>query len=101
MKQFGFLRAINVGGRTKLPMKDLVNTLERVGIHGAVTYIQSGNIAFRCSKVQASELSRRMSSAIQGDYGHVASKNGTGAVLGKKKLKAVAIERGSRGAARR
>lgn len=64
-----FIRGINVGGRTKLPMKDLVNTLERVGIHGAVTYIQSGNIAFRCSKVQASELSRRMSSAIQGDYG--------------------------------
>src|ERR1051326_9243952 len=29
--------------------------------------------------------------AIQGDYGHVASKNGCGAVMGKKKLKAVAI----------
>jgi aldehyde:ferredoxin oxidoreductase len=34
--------------------------------------------------------------AIQGDYGHVASKNGCGAVMGKKKLKAVAIARGSR-----
>jgi aldehyde:ferredoxin oxidoreductase len=33
--------------------------------------------------------------AIQGDYGHVASKNGCGAVMGKKKLKAVAIVRGS------
>ncbi|MBI2216952.1 MAG: FAD-dependent oxidoreductase [Candidatus Rokubacteria bacterium] len=32
--------------------------------------------------------------AIQGDYGHVASKNGAGAVMGKKKLKAVAIVRG-------
>jgi uncharacterized protein (DUF1697 family) len=52
-----------------LPMKDLVGTLERVGIHGAVTYIQSGNVAFRCSKVQAAELSRRIGSAIQGDYG--------------------------------
>src|SRR3990170_2659922 len=29
--------------------------------------------------------------AIQGDYGHVASKNGCGAVMGRKKLKAVAI----------
>src|SRR5919197_1122803 len=34
--------------------------------------------------------------AIQGDYGHVASKNGCGAVMGKKKLKAVAIVKGTR-----
>ena len=31
---------------------------------------------------------------IEGDYGHVASKNGTGAVLGKKKVKCVAIAPG-------
>ena len=35
--------------------------------------------------------------AIQGDYGHVASKNGCGAVMGKKKVKAVAIVRGTAG----
>ncbi len=35
--------------------------------------------------------------AIAGDYGHVASKNGCGAVMGKKRLKAVAIVRGTRG----
>ena len=34
--------------------------------------------------------------AIQGDYGHVASKNGVGAVMGQKRLKAVAIVRGTR-----
>src|SRR5438876_10487421 len=34
--------------------------------------------------------------AIQGDYGHVASKNGCGAVMGKTKLKAVAIVRGTK-----
>jgi aldehyde:ferredoxin oxidoreductase len=34
--------------------------------------------------------------AIHGDYGHVASKNGCGAVMGKKKLKAVCIVRGTR-----
>ncbi|MFQ5899226.1 MAG: aldehyde ferredoxin oxidoreductase family protein [Candidatus Methylomirabilia bacterium] len=37
--------------------------------------------------------------AIQGDYGHVASKNGCGAVMGKKRLKAVAIVRGTGGVA--
>lgn len=35
-------------------------------------------------------------SAIQGDYGHVASKNGVGAVMGKKKLKALAIVKGTK-----
>jgi aldehyde:ferredoxin oxidoreductase len=34
--------------------------------------------------------------AIAGDYGHVASKNGCGAVMGQKRLKAVAIVRGTR-----
>jgi aldehyde:ferredoxin oxidoreductase len=34
--------------------------------------------------------------AIQGDYGHVASKNGCGAVMGRKKLKAVAIVKGTK-----
>ncbi|RMF86327.1 MAG: hypothetical protein D6736_15340 [Nitrospinota bacterium] len=34
---------------------------------------------------------------IAGDYGHVASKNGCGAVMGAKRLKAVAIARGSKG----
>jgi aldehyde:ferredoxin oxidoreductase len=33
---------------------------------------------------------------IAGDYGHVASKNGCGAVMGKKRLKAVAVVRGTR-----
>jgi aldehyde:ferredoxin oxidoreductase len=35
--------------------------------------------------------------AIHGDYGHVASKNGVGAVMGKKKLRAVAIVKGTKG----
>jgi aldehyde:ferredoxin oxidoreductase len=34
--------------------------------------------------------------AIHGDYGHIASKNGVGAVMGKKRLKAVCIVRGTR-----
>jgi len=34
--------------------------------------------------------------AIAGDYGHVASKNGCGTVMGKKRLKAVTIVRGTK-----
>ena len=33
---------------------------------------------------------------IFGDYGHSASHNGPGAVMGSKKLKAIAISRGSK-----
>ena len=33
---------------------------------------------------------------IEGDYGHVASKNGCGCVMGKKKVKCVAIARGTK-----
>ena len=64
-----FIRGINVGGKARLPMKELLETLERVGIHGAVTHIQSGNLAFRCSKVQPAELARRITNAIHGDHG--------------------------------
>lgn len=59
-----FIRGINVGGKVKLPMKDLVEALEGIGIRGAVTYLQSGNVAFRCAKVQSAELARRISSAV-------------------------------------
>ena len=39
--------------------------------------------------------------AIHGDYGHVASKNGCGAVMGRKRLKAVCIVRGTKALAAR
>jgi aldehyde:ferredoxin oxidoreductase len=35
--------------------------------------------------------------AVVGDYGHVAAHNGVGAVLGSKKLKAIAVVRGGKG----
>src|SRR5262245_58390163 len=44
-----------------------------------------------------SGVNRVRFAAIEGDYGHVASKNGCGAVLGNKRVKAVAIVRGSGG----
>jgi uncharacterized protein (DUF1697 family) len=39
-----FLRVVNVGGRNKLPMKELVHELEALGFTGVKTYIQSGNV---------------------------------------------------------
>ena len=60
-----FFRGINVGGRTSLPMEQIVEMLNSIGIPGAVTYIQSGNIAVRCSRQQAANLGRRLKEVIR------------------------------------
>lgn len=64
-----FFRAVNVGGRNKLPMAELVGMLDSLGVPGAVTYIQSGNVAVRCSRQQAASLGRRIKAAVQESHG--------------------------------
>jgi uncharacterized protein (DUF1697 family) len=44
------LRAINVGGTGKLPMKDLKAACEKAGLGQVSTYIASGNIVFASEK---------------------------------------------------
>lgn len=44
MKYIVLIRAINVGGRNKLPMKDLTNYLEGLGCTNVKPYLQSGNV---------------------------------------------------------
>jgi uncharacterized protein (DUF1697 family) len=43
------LRGINVGGKNRLPMADLVADLEALGLENVKTYIQSGNVVFQAS----------------------------------------------------
>ena len=64
-----FFRALNVGGRNKVPMHELVGILDALGLPGAVTYIQSGNVAVRCSRQQAGSLGRRMREAVHERFG--------------------------------
>ena len=59
---------------------------EETGFHGHQLSVYTSGVAGE-NKVRFA--------AIHGDYGHVASKNGCGAVLGDKRVKAVAIVRGS------
>jgi uncharacterized protein (DUF1697 family) len=40
------LRAVNVGGTGKLPMRDLVALCESEGLAGVRTYVASGNVVF-------------------------------------------------------
>lgn len=64
-----FFRGINLGGRNKLPMKELAALFEQLGVHTARTYIQSGNVAFRCSRQQRPEIGRRVAAAVHQRYG--------------------------------
>lgn len=64
-----FLRGINVGGHNRLPMKDLIAAIERVGGHGVRTYIQSGNAVFESSKKDLARLSEQLASEIEKERG--------------------------------
>jgi uncharacterized protein (DUF1697 family) len=58
------LRAINVGGRNGLPMKDLRELCEAAGCQDVTTYIQSGNVAFGASAAVAKKLPAVLEKAI-------------------------------------
>lgn len=62
-------RGINVGGRNKLPMRDLVAVLEDLGLTDVKTYIQSGNAVFHADGVEITELSDAISTTIQERHG--------------------------------
>ncbi len=68
MRQIALLRAINVGGHNKVPMKALVGTFERLGYTDVQTYIQSGNVAFTASGREA-EIVSALERAIAEDFG--------------------------------
>ncbi len=60
-------RAINVGGRNTLPMKELVVLLEEMGAKEVRTYIQSGNAVFQSN--DAPLFSGRLAAEIKQRYG--------------------------------
>jgi len=47
------IRAVNVGGTSKLAMADLARLCEREGLCDVKTYIQSGNVVFTSPKKEA------------------------------------------------
>ena len=50
------LRGINVGGKNKLPMKDLTEIFIAAGCENVRTFIQSGNVIFRASPALSQQL---------------------------------------------
>lgn len=63
------LRGINVGGKNKLPMKDLVAIFERAGCVETRHYIQSGNVVFEAPPALASKIPAVVQLAIQKEIG--------------------------------
>lgn len=62
-------RGINVGGHRKLPMKELVTELEKLGLSEVTTYIQSGNAIFHHDKTSTVMLSAKIAQAIESSHG--------------------------------
>jgi len=59
-----FLRGINVGGNTMLPMNELKSLCEKLGFQRVRTYIQSGNVIFE-SLLDEAALAKHLEAALQ------------------------------------
>lgn len=58
------LRGINVGGKAKVPMKDLRTLLEDLGYEDVRTYLQSGNVVFEDQSSAPEELAAGLGDAV-------------------------------------
>ena len=64
------LRGVNVGGRNKLPMKDLVPMFSDIGCDRVRTYIQSGNVVFRAYPELACRVPDLIAESIASEFGY-------------------------------
>lgn len=70
MKYAALLRGINVGGKNKLPMKDLAELFAAAGCRNVETYIQSGNVVFDAPASVARRVPQAISKAIEQQFGY-------------------------------
>ena len=63
-----FIRGINVGGANKLPMADLRQMCEDIGLENVRTYIQSGNVIFE-SELDAPTVIEQLEVALEEKMG--------------------------------
>ena len=64
------LRGINVGGKNKLPMKELAALFVDAGCEEVRTYIQSGNVVFRTGSADAGDIASIISASILDRFGY-------------------------------
>ncbi len=63
------LRGINVGGKNRLAMADLVELFAAAGCADVRTYVQSGNVVFRASAAVAKRVPAAIERAIEAELG--------------------------------
>jgi uncharacterized protein (DUF1697 family) len=63
-------RGINVGGKNKLPMKDLKEMFIASGCEDVKSYIQSGNVIFRASPAVSESLPSLIAAKVADSFGH-------------------------------
>ena len=70
MKHVALLRGINVGGKNRLPMKDLTELFVDASCSRVETYIQSGNVVFEAPDAVLKGLPEALSAAILERFGY-------------------------------
>lgn len=68
-RHVALLRGINVGGKNKLPMKELVRIFEAAGVSSARTYVQSGNVVFEAAAAKVAKIGTAVQKAIADELG--------------------------------
>ena len=63
------LRGINVGGNRRVPMADLRDALEAIGLADVRTWIVSGNVVFRTTRTDREALTAAIEAAIEVRFG--------------------------------
>jgi uncharacterized protein (DUF1697 family) len=63
------LRGVNVGGHHKIKMDALRALYESLGLRGAQTYVQSGNVVFKTQDRDLIRLSKKIEDAIERVFG--------------------------------
>ncbi len=63
------LRAVNVLGRNKIKMEELRRLFEGLGLRGAQTHIQSGNVVFRAPERDAARVAKKIEEGIASQFG--------------------------------
>lgn len=69
MRHVALLRGINVGGKNKLPMKDLVALCQAIGATDVTTYIASGNVLFSATPTVEKTFAAKLEAAIKKQLG--------------------------------
>lgn len=68
IKYVAFLRGINVGGKNKIKMETLREMCAALGFSDIKTYINSGNVVFKATKINDKKLAAEIEAAIENEF---------------------------------